>query len=138
METKYFKKIYYKRDENGDILKDEEDAGIADKNACGIWNKGDAINYHQPADNKYTIEFITESEYNDILDNEIKEFNNRTIKFADLAATDKELPRSLEDLWDLLLLKGTIENTDIPANTKIKLDNKKALRAEYNDLIASA
>ncbi len=45
MEQKYFKKIYQTR------------------TAFGQWKTGDGINYNNPEDEKYTVEFITKAQY---------------------------------------------------------------------------
>ena len=42
---KYFKKIY------------------SNRVAFGKWSEGDGINYNEPGDKSYTVEFIEESEY---------------------------------------------------------------------------
>ncbi len=47
METKYFKKIY------------------SDITAYGKWKTGEGINYNEPEDGKYTVEFMTEQEFID-------------------------------------------------------------------------
>ena len=48
---KYFKKIY------------------KDRIACGCWNEGDAINYNEPENGKYKIEWCTKEEYDIIRQN---------------------------------------------------------------------
>lgn len=45
MDKKYFKKIY------------------PDRVGYGKWKEGEGINYIEPQDGKYTIEFITKNEY---------------------------------------------------------------------------
>ena len=47
-----------------------------------------------------------------------------------LAATDAGMIRTIEDLTNVLIAKGVIIKTDLPAFTVEKLDNRKALRAK--------
>ncbi|HBC94388.1 MAG TPA: hypothetical protein DCZ10_16185 [Pelotomaculum sp.] len=46
-----------------------------------------------------------------------------------LSATDKGMARVAEDLIDLLLLKGTITETDLPEVVRQKLAERKQLRS---------
>lgn len=49
-----------------------------------------------------------------------------------LADTDKDLPRALEDLIDLQISKGQFLMTDLPQSVQNKLANKKDLRRQIN------
>ena len=80
---KYFKKIY------------------SDRVACGIWREGDAINYNEPDDKSYTVEFIDESEYNTIKQQVAEYFK----KIGDADILIEQYKR------DLAIEKGVIENT---------------------------
>ncbi|MFX0135318.1 MAG: hypothetical protein ACFFDN_16860 [Candidatus Hodarchaeota archaeon] len=51
MKIKYFKKVY------------------SNYIAYGKWKEGDAINYNEPEDKKYTVEFISEQEYKEGITN---------------------------------------------------------------------
>ncbi len=52
---------------------------------------------------------------------------NEQVK-ADVAETDKVMPRSTEDLIDVLVSKGTIALTDLPQKTQDVLTDKKSKR----------
>lgn len=115
-ETKHFKKIY------------------PDRVACGKWKTGDAVNYNKPEDKSYTIEFIDETEYNHIIENDVAAHRQKIILLGQLMESDNDMPRGAEDLWNLMLEKEMITDNDISAETKEKLDNKKALRTQLSEL----
>ena len=46
----------------------------------------------------------------------------------ELAGTDKDLPRALEDLIDLQIAKGQILLSELPQSIQNKINNKKTLR----------
>jgi hypothetical protein len=48
-----------------------------------------------------------------------------------LQLTDAELPRGTEDMIDVLIAKGVIAVTDLPAAAQTRHTNKKAARAAY-------
>ena len=48
-----------------------------------------------------------------------------------LQLTDAELPRGTEDMIDVLIAKGVIAVTDLPAAAQTRQTNKKAARAAY-------
>ena len=50
----------------------------------------------------------------------------------ELRKTDKDMPRALEDLYDALLSKGTILNSDVDQNILQLIEKKKLLRAQLN------
>jgi hypothetical protein len=54
-----------------------------------------------------------------------------------LAATDRDVPRSVEDLYDILLAKNVIKADDIPLKLSEKLDQKKRLRDELRSLLST-
>jgi len=62
----------------------------------------------------------------DELDNDSRYVYQKTQD--ELLQTDKDIPRALEDMYDLLVVKNVIKETDIPTKVKEKLLNKKALR----------
>jgi len=57
-------------------------------------------------------------------------------KTVDLAAGDQSMARITEDLIDVLILKGVIGLTDLPASVQQKLAARKALRADLSVLTA--
>lgn len=97
---------------------------------CCKWETGDAINYNPPDDGSYTVEEINETEYNNIIENDVVAFNQKQDILNRLSETDKDMPRGVEDLWDLMITKDIIVESDISVTTKQKLDNKKQLRAQ--------
>ncbi len=59
----------------------------------------------------------------------------REQRATELAMTDGDIPRPLEDLIDTLVAKGVLSLADLPQKVQEKLERKKALRAEYLALL---
>lgn len=72
----------------------------------------------------------TNHEYVDSNSDEIKEFlraiNSDTVR--ELGRSDNEVARVFEDLVDILIRKGVIEFTDLPAPAQKKLIKRQVLR----------
>ena len=87
METKYFKKIY------------------SNYIGFGKWKTGDGINYNEPEDKSYTVEFITKEEFEtgvasmppipltkeQVINNEIKETAIESLKVKGILDTNGDL-----------------------------------------------
>ena len=65
---------------------------------------------------------------------EIKQAEKEQKEIAqELASTDNEIIRGVEDLIDLLIAKNVIAENDLPQKLKEKLDNRKVLRSQINE-----
>lgn len=56
----------------------------------------------------------------------------KELAMAELAATDKDLARIVEDLIGLLISKGVIAASDLPQSVRDKINNRKELRSKLN------
>jgi hypothetical protein len=50
-------------------------------------------------------------------------------KLADLASTDSDMPRIVEDMWQVLIDKGLVVDADLPQVSQDKLANRRSKRA---------
>lgn len=53
-------------------------------------------------------------------------------KLEAMAATDKDMPRIVEDMWQIMVDKGLVYDADLPRASQDKLINRKAKRAALN------
>jgi hypothetical protein len=50
-------------------------------------------------------------------------------RLAGLAATDADMPRIVEDMWQVLIDKGLVADEDLPQASQDKLANRRTKRA---------
>ena len=95
---KYFKKTYT----NGHI-------------GCGKWQEGWGENFHEPADGSYTVEWVTKTEYDNIL---------KQIQFEN---KKKDLQTKLFNNKQKEKIKQMVEVDQTYINKRTEIDNAKTI-----------